>query len=135
MEWSREKIVQHLEALPFRYAAFKEEDHPRDEEGKFSENEGAGKKKKEKPKTDKYEIAANIGVAGLENFHGVMDAKTQRQIFGANIFGKKTIRIDATGQGKVTGSFKVAFGQDFNTFNFSFEEIAKIANGEKRATW
>ena len=85
--------------------------------------------------TDKYEIAARIGVAGLDGFTGVMDAKTQKQIFGANVFGRKVIKIDASGQGVVTGRFSVCFGNDFCTFSKSFQEIADIVNGKIQNTW
>lgn len=54
---------------------------------------------------DKYQIATNIALAGLDSFEGKMSAAQQRQIFGASIFGKKDIRIDNTGQGMVTVSF------------------------------
>lgn len=80
--------------------------------------------------TDKYQIAVNVTLAGLDGFTGRLTAKQQREIFGANIFGKKTIKIDASNQGQVTGSFSVCFGTDSNHFEKSFEEIAKAANGD-----
>lgn len=78
--------------------------------------------------TDKYQIAANVVLAGLDGFHGRLTAKQQREIFGANVFGKKLINIDASGQGKVTGSFSVCFGTDRDFFEKSFEVIAKYVN-------
>lgn len=76
----------------------------------------------------KYEIAANIELAGKDNFQGIMAAADQRALFGRAIFGRKVIKIDASNQGIVKGSFSVGFGQDRNTFEMSFEEIATLAN-------
>ena len=79
----------------------------------------------------KYDIAANLELAGLDGFTGVMSAETQRQMFGKNIFGRKKLKVDASNQGKVTGSFSVAFGTDWSTFSKSFDEIADISNGNR----
>jgi hypothetical protein len=79
--------------------------------------------------TNKYEIAANVTLAGLDGFKGRLAAKQQRELFGANIFGKKVVKIDASNQGQVTGSFSVCFGTDRNHFEKSFEQIAKAVNG------
>jgi hypothetical protein len=76
----------------------------------------------------KYDIASNVAQFVEEGFVGVMDARTQRRIFGRNIFGRKTIHIDANNQGRVYGSFKVCFGTDSVSFDFSFQEIADYAN-------
>ena len=84
--------------------------------------------KKQPEKMDKYSIASAVTLEGLDGFNGVLSASQQKKIFGRNVFGKKNIRIDASGQGKVSGSFKVAFGTDFVSFEKSFEEIAKLAN-------
>lgn len=77
---------------------------------------------------DKYQIAANVMLSELDYFSGRLSAKKQREVFGANIFGKKEIKIDASNQGKVTGGFYVCYGTDRNNFEFSFEQIAKAAN-------
>jgi hypothetical protein len=79
-------------------------------------------------KWDKYEIAARVVAEKLDGFTGVLPAEVQRRVFGRNIFGKKRIKIDASNQGSVKGSFKVAFGTDFVTFDFPFDKIAKLAN-------
>lgn len=78
---------------------------------------------------DKYQIAANVALAGLDGFNGRLTAKQQRAIFGANVFGKKVVKIDASNQGRVIGSFSVCFGTDRSHFEKSFEEIAKAVNG------
>lgn len=78
---------------------------------------------------DKYEIAARIEIEEMDGFTGKMPAAQQKKIFGGYIFGKKTIAIDATNQGQVSGSFKVGFGEDANHFRFSFDQIANAVNG------
>ena len=76
----------------------------------------------------KYDIAANVAVAGLDGFSGRLPAAKQREVFGRNVFGKKTITIDASGQGRVHGVYSVCFGTDIAFFDTSFEEIARLAN-------
>lgn len=81
---------------------------------------------------DKYQIAANVTLAGLDGFKGRLSAKRQREVFGAALFGKKLLRIDARNQGTVEASFSVCFGTDRNSSKRSFEEIAKAANNGQR---
>jgi hypothetical protein len=76
----------------------------------------------------KYDIAANVALECLEGFEGTMNASVQKRIFGRNVFGKKTIHIDASNQGRVFGSFKVCFGTDFVEFDMSFDQIAFLTN-------
>lgn len=79
-------------------------------------------------KMNKYSIAAKVELENLDGFEGVLSAWKQRLVFGRNVFGKKRVKIDASNQGKVTGSFKVCFGTDFVSFEKSFEDIAELAN-------
>jgi hypothetical protein len=72
----------------------------------------------------KYDIAANLTLAGLDGFTGVLSAVIQRQMFGFSAYGRKTIRIDCSGQGNVSGKFRVCFGADSSVFSHSFDEIA-----------
>ena len=76
----------------------------------------------------KYDIAANVALESLEGFEGRINASVQKRVFGRNIFGKKTVHIDATNQGRVFGTFKVCFGTDSVGFDFSFDQIADLAN-------
>lgn len=77
----------------------------------------------------KYEIAANIALANLDNFDGKMSAAQQRAIFGANLFGKKSITIRNEGQGKVEVRYSAAYGTDQVWTFVTFEQIAQaIAN-------
>ena len=76
----------------------------------------------------KYQIAANVALAGLEGFIGKMPAELQRSIFGRALFGKKTIKIDANNQGLIKARWSVAYGQDAQIAEFSFEQVARYAN-------
>lgn len=78
----------------------------------------------------KYDIAANIEIANLSNFDGKLPAAQQREIFGANIFGKKTITIRNEGQGAVEVRYSAAYGTDQVLTVISFDEIARalVAN-------
>lgn len=76
----------------------------------------------------KYDIAANVTLAELDGFQGRLTAKVQKEIFGRNIFGKKKIKIDASNQGTVSGTYSCCFGTDSAWFEKSFEQIANLAN-------
>ncbi len=78
---------------------------------------------------DKYKIAARIEIAGLDGFKGTMKAAQQKAIFGAYLFGRKTISIDASGQGRVHGTYSCAYGTDSAFFDISFQQIADDVNG------
>lgn len=86
------------------------------------------KKYIEQNEISKYDIAANVALAELDGFEGVMSAAQQKKVFGRNIFGRKRIKIDASGQGKVTGNYSVAFGTDSAFFDKSFDDIAYFVN-------
>lgn len=73
---------------------------------------------------DKYQIAANIELAELDGYKGKMSAKMQRELFGTYLFGRKTINIDARNQGRVWGTYSMAYGMDWGSFDISFERIA-----------
>ena len=86
-------------------------------------------------RTDKYEIAARIAISDLDCFTGKLPARRQRELFGRNIFGKKTLTIDATGQGRVYGTFSVCYGTDRQGFELTFDEIAALVNGNKAVSF
>jgi hypothetical protein len=50
---------------------------------------------------NKYDIAAAIMSADLDGYEGKLTATQQRTLFGAVIFGKKTVRINCDNQGTV----------------------------------
>lgn len=72
----------------------------------------------------KYDIAANIEIANLSNFDGKMPAAQQREVFGANIFGKKSITIRNENQGAIEVRYSAAYGTDQVLTVISFEQIA-----------
>ena len=86
-------------------------------------------------KIDKYNIAENITRFGFDYFCGNMSAKIQREVFGAYLFGKKYILIDMKDCGRVSGTFKTAFGQDWNSFDFSFDQIAEAVNSGRKLSF
>ncbi len=73
---------------------------------------------------NRYDIAANLTLADLDGFKGVLPAATQKQMFGRNVYGRKSISIDCNGQGRVFGQFSVCFGTDGSFFDHSFDDIA-----------
>jgi hypothetical protein len=78
---------------------------------------------------DKYQVAANVAINGLDGFTGVLSAKQQKEVFGGVLFGRKTITIDATNQGTVTGRYTAPITRDTVPFDFSFDQIAKARGG------
>ena len=77
---------------------------------------------------NKYDVAANVALAGLDEWTGRLSGAQQRSLFGLYIFGRKTITIDCSGQGRVYGQYSCAYGQDGAFFDKSFERIAQYAN-------
>ena len=49
----------------------------------------------------KYDLTEALMMADLDGFHGKLTAQQQRAVFGAVVFGKKTITISCDGQGTV----------------------------------
>lgn len=87
-------------------------------------------------KTDKYDIASRIAIAGLDGWTGRLTAEQQRKIFGQPLFGKKKVTLDCTNGGRVHGYRDVCFGTDWDSFDFSFETIAETVNsGRKHLNW
>lgn len=72
----------------------------------------------------KYDIAANIEIANLSTFDGKMPAAQQRAIFGADIFGKKSITIRNENQGAIEVRYSAAYGTDQVLTVISFDQIA-----------
>ena len=93
------------------------------------ENEATTKRNEgDETMTDKYEIAAKVTIADQDGFVGTMAAKLQRELFGCYAFGRKTISIDASGQGSVSGHYSCCYGTDSAFFNKSFDQIARFSN-------
>jgi hypothetical protein len=77
---------------------------------------------------DKYQIAANVALEGMEGYQGRLTAKMQRRLFGKKIFGRKMVYIDAAGQGRVEWWRSACFGTDSIGGELTFGEIAERAN-------
>lgn len=58
-----------------------------------------------------------------------MTAKRQREIFGFAIFGKKSIKFNGRG---ISTSIKVAYGQDYATYDYTWKEIVKYVEEERK---
>ena len=50
---------------------------------------------------NKYDLAAQLTLGGLDGYEGKLTAKQQRAVFGDVLFGKKTVRINCDNQGTV----------------------------------
>lgn len=79
----------------------------------------------------KYIIAANIALAELDTFDGRMPAAQQRAVFGANVFGKKSITIRNEDQGSIEVRYSAAYGTDQVLTVVSFEQVAIAAATER----
>ncbi len=83
-------------------------------------------------KTDKYEIAAAAALANIEGRWLKLTAGQQRSIFGAYLFGQKTVRVDCNGQGRVEVTYSVCFGTDWASAEFTMDQVAAAANEGRR---
>lgn len=83
--------------------------------------------------TDKYEVAARIALAGLDDgrWHRLTAAE-QRAVFGAYLFGKKSLRFDTSNQGRVEYAYSCCFGTDACTGEHSLDRIAAAVNAGHR---
>lgn len=74
---------------------------------------------------DKYELAARIAIDECNAFVGVMDARRQRRIFGCALFGRKTIEIQNTDQGRIVVRFWARI--DYVSVSLSFDDVCRKA--------
>lgn len=84
---------------------------------------------------DKYQIAANVTIAGIDGTYQTMTASEQRAIFGGYVFGKVLIHADASDQGKVTiskqaGHSNIAPDTIFATY--TFQQVAEAVNAGRK---
>ncbi len=83
---------------------------------------------------NKYDVASIAAMNGLENDFQKVSAKTQRELFGCAVFGRKSIHFDPTGnfgQGEV----RVSYWTDFcssSTIHLSYEEFAAHCNNQQK---
>jgi hypothetical protein len=75
---------------------------------------------------NKYEIAANVEIAGIAGVAVKLTATEQKAMFGGAVFGKQSIRFDLTGQGKVTATRSATkWAQDTLFGEWTLDELAK----------
>ena len=90
-------------------------------------------KKERPPMLTKYDVAAIAAVNDLdgEGFHKLTAAQ-QRELFGANILGRKSVNFESDGQGLVRVASTACFGTDGNTIRLSYEQFAKYCNEQRK---
>jgi len=76
-------------------------------------------------KLDRWAIAAQFAVNGLDGFHGKMTAAAQRKLLGGTPFGRKTVRIDCNGQGCVYLTWWASCGTDTLFLDLTFDDLAE----------
>jgi len=76
-------------------------------------------------KLDRWSIAAQFAVNGLDGFRGKMTAGAQRKLLGGTPFGRKTVAVDANSQGRVCLTWRSSCGTDTNFIDLTFDELAE----------
>lgn len=80
----------------------------------------------------KYEIAANIAIAKLDdNTFRKIPATQQREMFGSAVLGRKSFAADSTGQGTAWISFYTD-GSNCETVKLTYAELAEVVAGQRR---
>jgi len=76
-------------------------------------------------KIDRWSIAAQFAINGLDGYHGKMTAAAQRKLLGGTPFGRKTVRVDCSNQGRICLVWRSSCGTDSNSLDLTFDELAK----------
>ena len=74
---------------------------------------------------DRWSIAAQFAANSLDGYCGKMTAAAQRQLLGGAPFGRKAVRVDCGGQGRVYLMWWSSCGTDSNFLDLTFDELAK----------
>lgn len=76
---------------------------------------------------DQYELASLAAINDLEgdDYHK-LTVKQQRELFGANILGRKSINFDPENQGTVRVTWRTSCGTDMNLKTYSYEQFAQM---------
>lgn len=83
----------------------------------------------------KYDVAAQVTLAGIEGKAVKLTAAQQRAIFGGYVFGRATIQADCTGQGKVTISKNAGHSdicRDTLFAEYSFAQVAQAVTENRK---
>jgi len=80
-------------------------------------------------KINKYDVASIAALNDLEgdDYHKVPAAK-QRELFGANVLGRKSVNFEGIDQGTVRIMQSKAFGTDCHVTRMSYEQFANMVN-------
>lgn len=81
---------------------------------------------------NKYDVAAIATVNDLEEGFHKLTAAQQRELFGANILGRKSVNFEPYGQGIVRVASTACFGTDGNTIRLSYEQFAEHCNEQRK---
>ena len=76
-------------------------------------------------KLDRWSIAAQFAINGLDGYHGKMTAAAQRKLLGGTPFGRKTVRVDCSNQGRICLVWRSSCGTDSNSLDLTFGELAE----------
>ncbi len=81
----------------------------------------------------KYDVAAIAAMNDLEgdDYHKLTAAQ-QRELFGANILGRKSVNFESDGQGTVRIASTACFGTDSNVTRLSYEQFAQHINEHQK---
>lgn len=69
---------------------------------------------------------------GFDNRDSI-DAKSQKLLFGFNVFGRQTLYL--TEDNKICVSKKVCFGQDMSSTEIDIDRVMKIAESKQKFTF
>lgn len=81
----------------------------------------------------KYDVAT---IAALNDLDGddyqKLTAAQQRDLFGANVLGRKSVNFESDGQGIVRIHSSACFGTDGNVTRLSYEQFAEYCNSNRK---
>ena len=84
-------------------------------------------------KINKYDVASIAAMNDLEDeSYQKLTAAKQRELFGANLVGRKDISFDSTGQGTVRIATSKAFETDCSVKRLSYEQFAEHINNKQK---
>lgn len=82
---------------------------------------------------NKYDIASIAALNDLDSEgYQKLPSSKQRELFGANLVGRKDISFDSSDQGTVRIATSKAFGTDCSVKRLSYEQFAEHVNQQER---
>ena len=84
-------------------------------------------------KLDRWSVASQFAVNGLDGFRGKVTAAAQRALLGAVPFGRKTVSIDCSGNGIVRLLWRTSCGTDTLFIDMTLAELADRVNPPENA--